>query len=97
MVRNWDWKFNNGRTNVHEEVQSGRPPVVGDDFVKKVKEKICKNRWFTVRVLSVEFRQISKTVLHEIMTDLLNYHKLCSRLIPKMLTNTQNEAPRTLL
>lgn len=69
MVRKWVWKFNNGQTNVHEEVQSGRPPVVGDDFVKKVKEEICKNRWFIVRVLSVEFRQISKTVLHEIVTD----------------------------
>lgn len=55
MVRKWVWKFNNGRTNVHEEVQSGRPPVVDDDFIKKVKEKICKNRWFTVKVLSVEF------------------------------------------
>lgn len=42
---------------------------MGDDFIKKVKEKIFLNRWFTVRVLSVEFRQISKTVLHEIVTD----------------------------
>ncbi|GBL62092.1 hypothetical protein AVEN_146440-1 [Araneus ventricosus] len=38
-------------------------------------------------MLCDEFPQISKTVLHEIVTNRLNYRKLCSRWVPKMLTD----------
>ncbi|GBL91666.1 hypothetical protein AVEN_71320-1 [Araneus ventricosus] len=51
MVRKWVQQFNNGRTNVHEEARSGRPPVVNDGLVAKVNEKIRENRRFTIRML----------------------------------------------
>ncbi|GBM73885.1 hypothetical protein AVEN_40147-1 [Araneus ventricosus] len=87
MVRKWIRQFNDGRTNVHDEARSGRPSVVNDGLVAKVNEKIRENRRFTVRMLRVEFPQISRTVLHEIVSNRLNYRKLCSRWIPKMLTD----------
>ncbi|GBO05538.1 hypothetical protein AVEN_64988-1 [Araneus ventricosus] len=76
MVRKWVRRFNDGR-----------PSVVNDGLVAKVNEIIRENRWFTIRMLCDEFPQISKTVLHEIVTNRLNYHKLCSRWVPKMLTD----------
>ncbi|GBN61860.1 hypothetical protein AVEN_52338-1 [Araneus ventricosus] len=79
MVRKWVRQFNDGRTNVHDEERSGRPSVVNDGLVAKVNEKIRENRRFTIRMLFDEFPQISKTVLREIVTNRLNYRKLCCR------------------
>ncbi|GBM88276.1 hypothetical protein AVEN_179762-1 [Araneus ventricosus] len=87
MVRKWVRQFNDGLTNVHDETRSGRPSVVNDGLVAKVNEKIHENRRFTIRMLFDEFPQISKTVLHEIITNCLNYRKFCSRWVPKMLTD----------
>ncbi|GBM53376.1 hypothetical protein AVEN_81927-1 [Araneus ventricosus] len=87
MVRKWVRQFNDGRTNVHDEAWSGRHSVVNDGLVAKVNEKIRENRRFTIRMLCDEFPQISKTVLHEIVTNRLNYRKLCSRWVSKMLTD----------
>ncbi|GBM24044.1 hypothetical protein AVEN_34001-1 [Araneus ventricosus] len=87
MVRKWVRQFNDGHTNVHDEARSGRPSVVNDGLVAKVNEKIRENRRVHKRILFHEFPQISKTILHEIVTNRLNYRKLCSRWFPKMLTN----------
>ncbi|GBL67370.1 hypothetical protein AVEN_170969-1 [Araneus ventricosus] len=75
MVRKWVPQYNDGRTNVHDEARSGRPSVVNDGLVAKVNEKIRENRRFTIRMLCDEFPQISKTVLHENVTNRLNYRK----------------------
>ncbi|GBM97353.1 hypothetical protein AVEN_264679-1 [Araneus ventricosus] len=87
MVRKWVRQFNDGSTSVHDEARSGRPSVVNDGLVAKVNEKIRENRRFTIRMLLNGFPQISKTVLHDIVTNRLNYRKLCSRWVPKMLTD----------
>ncbi|GBO44896.1 hypothetical protein AVEN_26453-1 [Araneus ventricosus] len=67
MVRKCVRQFNDGRTNVHDEARSGRPSVINDGLVAKVNEKIHENRWFTIRMLFDEFRQISKTKLSQIV------------------------------
>ncbi|GBM92887.1 hypothetical protein AVEN_205217-1 [Araneus ventricosus] len=76
MVRKWVRQFNNGSTNVHDEARSGRPLLVNDGLVAEVNEEIRENRRFTIRMACDEFPQISKSVLHENVTDLLNYRKL---------------------
>ncbi|GBN68089.1 hypothetical protein AVEN_98299-1 [Araneus ventricosus] len=58
-----------------------------DGLVAKVNEKMRENSRFTIRMLCYEFPQISKTVLYEIVKNRLNYRKLCSRWVPKMLTD----------
>ncbi|GBN12085.1 hypothetical protein AVEN_51072-1 [Araneus ventricosus] len=75
MVRKWVRQFIDGRTNVHDEVRSGRPSVVNDGLVAKVNEKIREKRRFTIRMLCDEFSQISKSALHENFTNCLNYRK----------------------
>ncbi|GBN57523.1 hypothetical protein AVEN_91029-1, partial [Araneus ventricosus] len=69
MVRKWGRQFNDECTNVHDEARSGRPSVVNDGLVANVNEKIRENRRFTIRMLCDEFPQISKTVLHETITN----------------------------
>lgn len=69
IVIKWVRKFNYGRTNVNDKGWSGRPSEVNDDMVKK----FVKTDGF-VRMFSDEFPQkISKTVLHEVVIDFLNY------------------------
>lgn len=88
MVRKWVRAFKDGRTSVHDEERSGRPSLITDDLVTKVDEKIQENRRFTISSLSELFPQVSRSVVYEIIvTERLNYRKLCSRWVPKMLTD----------
>jgi len=62
MVRKWVRMFNEGRENVHDEAQSGRPSLVNDDLVRKVKKRVHDDRCFTIFDLSLHFPQISRTL-----------------------------------
>lgn len=84
-IRKWCIQFKNGLTNVHDEEKSGRPSIVTDDLVAKVDEKIHENRRFTIMKLSLCFPQISRTLLFEIVSQKLGYHKFCARWVPKLL------------
>ena len=55
MVRKWVPMFNEGRENVHDEARSGRPSLVNDDLVRKVNERLCDDRRFTISDLSLHF------------------------------------------
>jgi hypothetical protein len=63
----------------------GQPFIVSDDLVQSVDQKICERLHFTILELLCEFPQISHTVLHEIITVRLGFHKFCTRWNPKML------------
>ena len=68
MVRKWVRMFNEGRENVHDEARSGRPSLVNDDLVRKVNERVRDDRRFTISDLSLHFPQISRTLLHDIVS-----------------------------
>lgn len=57
-----------------------------DDMVHAVEEQITENRWSTITSLSLHFPGISFSFLYEIVLEKLNYCKLCTRWVPKMLT-----------
>ncbi|GFX62713.1 histone-lysine N-methyltransferase SETMAR [Trichonephila clavipes] len=78
-VRKGDRKFKDGRTNVHEEERSVRSSVITDDLMQAVETKIRENRRFTITTLSFEFPDISRSVVYKIVTEDLNFKKLCSR------------------
>jgi len=73
MIRKWVRVFNEGRENVHDEARSGRPSLVNDDLVRKVNERVCDNRRFTISDLSLHFPQISRTLLYDIVSRHLGY------------------------
>lgn len=85
-VRKWVREYKCGRENVHDESRSGRPSVVSDDLIFAVDAKIREDRRFTITKLSLEFTEISRSVLYKIVSENLNFRKLCSRWVPKLLT-----------
>jgi len=65
MVRKWVRMFSEGREKVHDEARSGRPSLVNDDLVRRVKERVRDDRRFTFSDLSLHFPQISRTLLYD--------------------------------
>jgi len=53
---------------VHDEARSGRPSLVIGDLVPKVNERVRDDRRFTVSDLSLQFPQISRTLLYDIVS-----------------------------
>jgi len=85
-VRKWARMFNEGRENVHGETRSARPSLVKDHLVRKVNERVCDDRPYTVSDLSLHFPQISITLLYDTVSSHLGYQKVCARWVSKMLT-----------
>ncbi|KAJ4437856.1 hypothetical protein ANN_13795 [Periplaneta americana] len=86
MVRRWCRQFSEGRQSVHDEECSGRRSLINDDRVELVRQCIMENRRFTTTELSSHFPQISRSLLHEIVTKHLLFKKVCPRWVPKNLT-----------
>jgi hypothetical protein len=82
-VRQWCRMFKNGRTNVHDE-RAVRPTVVTQELVQMIDEKVRENRRFTISELSHQFPQISRALLHKVITKDLGYRKFCARWVPKV-------------
>lgn len=85
-VFKWVKEFKEGRTDTHDEERSGRPSVVSEELVQQVDEKIRSDRRVTLDSLHEMFPHISRTVMGEIVSEKLDYRKLCARWVPKMLT-----------
>ncbi|PNF33163.1 hypothetical protein B7P43_G13585 [Cryptotermes secundus] len=86
MVRHWCRQFSAGRQSVHDEKHSGQPSIITDDLVELVRECIMENHRVTTAELSSHVLQISRSLLHEIVTEHLLLRKLCARWVPKQLT-----------
>ncbi|KAJ4425701.1 hypothetical protein ANN_27897 [Periplaneta americana] len=63
-----------------------RPSSMIDDRVELVRQCIMENRHFTITELSSHFPQISRSLLHEIVTKHLLFKKVFARWVPKNLT-----------
>nr|CAI5843411.1 unnamed protein product [Callosobruchus analis] len=85
MVRRWVRQFSDGRSDVHDEERSGRPSLDTEELVHAIYDKIQENRRFTTSDLVKEFPQISRSLMHEIVTEKL-LRKVCSRWVPKILS-----------
>ncbi|GFW12635.1 histone-lysine N-methyltransferase SETMAR [Trichonephila clavipes] len=59
--------------------------------MQAVETKIRENMRFTVTTLSLEFPDVSRSVLYKIVTENLNFKKLCSRWVPRLLTAEHKE------
>jgi hypothetical protein len=92
VVRRWVRHFNEWRKKVHDDTRSGRSSVVHEDLVRAMEEKNQDNRRFTISSLSLCFPQISRSLVHKIVSHKLRFRKLCSRWVPKLLRGrTQTE------
>ena len=59
--------------------------MVNENLVLAFEEKIRENRRFTITSLSLHFPHILLSLLHEIVSDKLEFRKLCAHQVPKML------------
>jgi len=69
MVRKCVRIFNGGRENVHDEARIGSSFLVIDDFVRKFNERVREDRRFTISSLSLQFPQISRSLLYDIVSN----------------------------
>ncbi|XP_067143098.1 protein GVQW3-like [Centruroides vittatus] len=86
-VRKWVRMFKDGRVNVHDEPCPGPSSLISEDLVRDVDNKIREGRRFMISTLSIESPQISRSVLYTIVSEKLNYRKLCSRWVPRLLSD----------
>ncbi|KAJ4445220.1 hypothetical protein ANN_07021 [Periplaneta americana] len=78
-VRKWCEMFNNGRTNVHDETRPGRPSLITEELKTKVNDRILQDRRTSLDELHIAFPDISRSLLGEIVSQHLGYHKICAR------------------
>ena len=76
-----------GRTGVQDEQRSCRPSLISDDILQEIEGEIRANRRVTIRELHHIIPEVSKTTIHEAVTEKLGYRKLCARWVTKILTD----------
>jgi len=76
-VRKWCTMFRNGRTDVHDAERSGRPSVIRR-IEAKVNRIIREKRHFTISEVYEQCPEVSRTVVYEIVTEHLQYRKICA-------------------
>jgi transposase len=70
-VTKWCREFFEGRTDVHDEQRSGRPSLTSDDLLQEIEGEIRANRRVTIRDLHRIIPEVSKTTIHEGVTDVV--------------------------
>ena len=77
----WCREFSEGRTDVHDEQRSGsgRPSLFSNDLLQETEGEIRANRRVTIRELHPIIPEVSKTTIHEAVTEKLGCRKLCAR------------------
>jgi len=75
MVRKCVRMFYEGRENLYDEARSGSPSLVNDDTVCKANGRVRDDRRFTISDLSLQFPQISRTLLYDIVSSHLGYRR----------------------
>ncbi|XP_050547292.1 protein GVQW3-like [Daktulosphaira vitifoliae] len=78
-VTKWVREFREGRKSVHDEERSGRPFLVTDDFIQKVEQFIREDRRLTLDELLEKCPGVSRSVLHEVISNRLDFRKLSAR------------------
>ena len=71
-VTKWCREFSKGRTDVHDEQRSGRPSLISDDLLQEIEGEIRANRRVTIRELYHIIAEVSKTTIHEAVTEKLD-------------------------
>ena len=62
-------EFSEGRTDVHDEQRSGRQSLMSDNLLQEIEGEIHANQSMTIRELHHIIPEVSKTTIHEAVTD----------------------------
>jgi hypothetical protein len=74
-VTKWCREFPKGRTYVyvHDEQRSSRPSLISDDLLQEIEGEIRANQSVMIRELHHIIPKVSKTTIHEAVTEKLGY------------------------
>ena len=67
--------------------RSSRPSLISNDLLLENGGEIHTHRRGTIRELHHIIPEVSKTTIHEAVTEKLGHRKFCARRLPKMLTD----------
>ena len=91
QVFKWHKVFSEGREDVKDEQRIGRPSTSHtSDNVAKVKAVLDSDQRVSVRLIADQVG-LPKSIVHEIVTTKLQMWKVCTKLVPKVLTDEQKE------
>jgi len=83
--------FSEGRESVTDEERPGRPATSRtEENIAKVRQIVRENRLVTVRSIAEQVNIDRETVM-KILTEDLDVRKVCAKMVPKELTEEQNQ------
>ena len=87
----WHKRFKEGREKVEDDPWSGRPSTSRTaDNIERVKQMVRADHRLTVRMIAVEL-SINKDTVWSIITENLEMRKVCTKVVPKLLSEDQKE------
>lgn len=88
-VFRWHKAFSEGREEVADEDRAGRPSTsTNTDNVTRVRKVLNSDRRLSICLIA-QMLNLSKSVVHDIVTEHLNMRKVCAKMVPKVLTDGQ--------
>jgi len=88
----WHKAFKDGRKCVEEEQRAVRPLTARTEkLVARVKVVLDRDRLLNVRLIAEEVG-LPKTDVYRIITEDLHMRKICAKLVPKNLSDEQNDS-----
>ncbi|UYV65434.1 hypothetical protein LAZ67_3004375 [Cordylochernes scorpioides] len=84
-----------GRQNVHDDERSGRPVTATDNAaVAAVRNVVEADRRVTIDEIMIRLPpgiEIGRSSIRTIMSDVLNYRKVCARWVPRLLSENHKQ------
>ncbi|GFX82691.1 protein GVQW3 [Trichonephila clavipes] len=86
QVFQWFKAFSEGRESIEDETRSGRPSVSKTaENVVRVRDLVRSDCRLTVRMIGEEMN-LNHTTIHQILTNELKMRKICTKMVPKNLS-----------
>ena len=87
----WHKRFREGREECEDDQRSGRPVTSRTDSnIDRMKQLVRANRRLTVRMICEEL-SIGRDAVWKILTKNLKMRKLCTKMVPKILSEYQRQ------